>query len=167
MMTRGKHDCLIQIWARMARSSESSSTSFFFFILFILFILIFFLTSSDDSFLFPAYGLFLLTLLFNVSILHRLLFNRRVVVQLDDSECSAPFSLDSVGVNQVRILFIYFRYSLWNQLSFLSSSCYLLCHCSLYSTLPSLPHYCFLWSTLSTTHTHTHTHMHTPTHTGA
>ena len=31
----------------------------------------------------------------------RLLFNRRVVAQLDDSEWSAPFSLDSVGVNQV------------------------------------------------------------------
>lgn len=36
----------------------------------------------------------------------RLLFNRRVVAQLDDSEWSAPFSLDSVGVNQVTTVLV-------------------------------------------------------------
>ena len=53
----------------------------------------------------------------------RLLFQRRVVVQLDDSEWSVAFSLDSVGVNQVRPLCC--KYPLSEQSFFLSR--FLLC----------------------------------------
>jgi hypothetical protein len=42
-----------------------------------------------------------LACMFNYNDDERLLFNRKVVVQLDSSEWSKPFNLDSVGVNQV------------------------------------------------------------------
>ena len=57
---------------------------------------------SSPSLFLPFHSFFFSPLLFSYPSLvsSRLLFNRRVVAQLDDSEWSAPFSLDSVGVNQ-------------------------------------------------------------------